>query len=232
MTPAPLTTVGLMMPNDFPSAAYEAVVRVVNVDKWTQHPSWGDFAGAWNGLAYRFTACAEHDERFTGSVRQAGSAPPAPERYIQERELFGFFVTGLSALECVAYGCFALGSMVAPAHFLFVTPTEKRDVSTATTARRMQQAFTADPLAGALDGVAAAPEFKDWSAIRNILIHRSTPRRTMRRFLGSTRGAGATTWGAAGVPIDTQTTAVRRAWLAERLTAVITATEEFVAARF
>ena len=36
-------------------------------------------------------------------LKKAGDAPPQPKRYIQEKELFHFFVNGYSTLESFCY---------------------------------------------------------------------------------------------------------------------------------
>lgn len=51
-----------------------------------------------------------------------GGAPPEPERYRQERDLFGFFVSGLSAIESTNYGLFAIASMLDPNRFRIAEP--------------------------------------------------------------------------------------------------------------
>ncbi len=120
------------MPADFPSKPYGDVYqRLANAlaNQQPQHPSWLEYSAAWVGLEYRFRSCAEHDEAFTESVKEFGDAPALSERYNQERNLFGFFVTGLSAIECACYGLFAIGSMLHPNGFPFTTADDKRLVS-------------------------------------------------------------------------------------------------------
>jgi hypothetical protein len=97
-----LATIGLTAPSDFPSAEYEAVHARIK-EKREKYPiPWDQYAGGWNAVAYRFITCAEHDDAFTASVRAYGNSPIQPHRFDQEKELFGFFVTGQAALESFA----------------------------------------------------------------------------------------------------------------------------------
>lgn len=125
----PLLTVGIEMPADFPVKPYEAIYNRLASKQDTYFDSWYEFIRAWDAVAYRFRSCAEHDEAFAESIRRAGKGPPPPERYIQDRELFCFFVSGLATVECPCYGLFAIGSILDAQSFPFVTPDDKRNVS-------------------------------------------------------------------------------------------------------
>jgi hypothetical protein len=119
---------GIPIPADFDNAVQLAILAAVKA-KYRQQDvpeSWRQFNWAWGGLLYRFCACAEHNEAFTESVTRAGASPPDPDRYVQEKHLFGFFVTGHSAIECLSYGLHALGSMVAPPSFPMATDADLR----------------------------------------------------------------------------------------------------------
>src|SRR4051812_16010084 len=98
-----LTTVGLAAPKDFPFDSYEAVHARVSRQKDYSPAAWSEYAGGWNAVAYRFIACPEHDRSFTQNFRVYGRAPEPPHRYLQERELFGFFVSGQATLESCCY---------------------------------------------------------------------------------------------------------------------------------
>ena len=107
----------LKMPKDFPVRPFEAIYSRVTALKEDHQDSWSEFASAWRAVAYRFLSCSEHDKQFTKSIQRVGNAPQQPERYIQERELFGFFTTGLATIETFSYGLFTIGSMLYPQHF-------------------------------------------------------------------------------------------------------------------
>jgi len=179
-------------------------------------------------MAFRFLCCAEHDDSFTGSVQRSGTAPAMPERYIQERELFAFFVTGLSAVESFHFAAHAIAACVQPLAFPMSTDEELRQLTIGTIATRFAAVFPGDPLTVAMTTLRADKELSDWQSIRNILAHRLAPGRThYARVGGSPAGLESTTW-LKGIPIDLATTASRRSWLAGVITDMVQAADGFV----
>src|SRR5215203_1022514 len=110
----------LEMPSDFPVKPYDSVWKRLEglgseynlAGEDNRHQAWEQWLSAWIGLAYRFRACAEHDQTFAELVSEVGNNPRQPKQYHQDRELFGFFVSGLSAIESTYYGLFAMGSIL------------------------------------------------------------------------------------------------------------------------
>ncbi len=131
-------------------------------------------------------------------------APPQEARYLQERELFEFFVTGHSALECGAYCLYSCGRVIAAT--LFQAPDD--GVNVARTAHDFAAAFPGDSLSLFLGTVAGSAEFRDWRRIRNVLTHRSHPGRQFKSNLFSGPPAE---W--LGIALDASTTSVRCQWL-------------------
>jgi hypothetical protein len=114
------------LPADFPVGPYEAVQKRVSVDLKESHPdSRGQFAGGWNALRYRYQACDEHDREFTRSIQ---SEQTPRERYIQERELFGFFVSGQSAIESLCYSLHAIASVIKAVEFPIQTKEDLKRI--------------------------------------------------------------------------------------------------------
>src|SRR2546428_9732197 len=140
----PLTTVGLSVPQDFPAGPYEGIHAVVSKRLLFKDSPGSEYAGAWNAVAYRYLACAESDEAFTKSIVKSASPPP-PERYDQERELFSFFLNGLSSIESMCYAFFALASTLRPQEFPFASAQDWRMVTPEATAGAFRQAFPKDP---------------------------------------------------------------------------------------
>lgn len=133
--------VGLDMPKDFPTGLQERVhERIIDSGRLATDAK-SQFLGASSGLIYRFVQCAEHDEAFTASICES-DAPPQPERYWQERDLFGFFVSGLSALECLSFGLFAVGSALDSGSFPFRGPQDYGNVTPEKTARSFGRSFS------------------------------------------------------------------------------------------
>lgn len=211
------------MPRDFAVEPYEAIRSRVVAKKDAYPHSWAQYAGAWNAVAYRFLSCADHDRAFIESIKRAGNAPPQPERYRQERELFGFFVTGLAAIESLCYGLFAIGSMLDAQNFPISTPRDMRSISPEKTAKQFAAAFPKEGITAALQQMRSAQDFRDWKEIRNLLAHRSAPGRAFH--LGGPHH-GEALW-VKGIQIDKNTTASRREWLAKTIRALLNAADDF-----
>jgi hypothetical protein len=201
---------GIEMPPDFSVAACEAVYWLVDKKRQISPPeTWGQYRDAWKALSYHFLSCASHDEAYTTSVNQHGDAPPHPARYMQEHHLFGFFYTGLAALEAVHYGLFAMGALVKPQQFPMITEDEMRAVTPWNTFKRYSAVFPNDALTLKLGALKDDLEWKTWNDTRNVLSHRMIPG---RRF----SEPGGALW-LYGIAIDNRTTSLRREWLSGHL---------------
>ncbi len=211
-----MSTPQLELPDDFEYESYEAVSSRINPLRESYPLQWMEFTTAWQAVANRFLACAEHDEAFTQSIKMH-DAPQQPERFYQERDLFGFFMTGLSVVESTCYGLYAIGSMLDEVYFPLKKPKNKRAISPERTADRFRTTFPNEGISRTLNKVIESQEYDDWNEVRNILAHRGSPGRTIHRTIGP----GADTHGDAlwlnGIPLNASTTPSRRAWLADTL---------------
>src|SRR5258708_4471664 len=130
-------TEGIPFPSDFDAGLHERLFRKAEAKHSCGHPdSFMEFNTGLMGLVYRFTACSEHDDFCSISLLDA--APPMPKRYFQEKELFGFFVTALSSIECFAYAGHMMGSWADSATFV-LTQQGLKNVSPEKTADLFQQ---------------------------------------------------------------------------------------------
>ena len=213
MPNSPLIPIDLEMPADFPVTSYEAIfLRMVN--KKDTHPdSWKQFVGSWNTVAYRFLSCTEYCSKFTDSIICAGNSPPQPERYKQENDLFGFFITGLSTIESLYYGLYAIGSTVNPYKFPITGCDILKNINPQDTAAKFKSAYSRDDFSECLNTKLADQTYNDWRSIRNILVHRSVPG---RHFYGGGEQHGEALW-IEGIQIDKNTTVSKRDWLAKTL---------------
>lgn len=212
-----LTTIDIAMPPDFPVTPYEAIHSRMVTKNNTYPNSWAQYSGAWNAVAYRFLSCAYHSDAFTESVRRVGNSPPSPERCKQEQELFGFFVTGLAAIESLCYGLFAICSILNPREFPITLPSNLRVITPEKTKEKFLSVFPSEALTTALQQMLDSQDFKDWNEIRNILVHRSAPG---RNFYEGGHNHGEALW-IRGIQIDTNTTVSRRSWLAGTLSTLL-----------
>jgi len=223
----PLTTNGLVMPADFPSAGYEDLhKRVAQLHFKTGYEH---FAGAWNGISYRFNALADYDEAFTQSISAHGPAPDPAERYRQERDLFGFFSNGFSTFESFFYGAFALGALLQPGQFALVTPSDQQQVSPRRTIAAYERAFSGAPVIGRFQALVANPGYIELREIRNVLTHRSAPGRTIHLSVGSDETPPGQ-WKLANISLDKSTTGDRRQNVVGILSEALAALQEFAEA--
>jgi hypothetical protein len=216
-------TIGMELPEDFPLAAYHEVSVGLTPLLNLQFDRWREWASAWNSVAYRYLAVDECDQGFRASIGRYSTSPSAPQRYQQERDLFGFFVSGLSAIESFCYGAFAMASMVDAGAFPFSTSGDKRAVTVKSTELAFERRFPSLKLSRVLCELVASAEFDEWTHLRNVLAHRGTPGR------GFTRGGvddGQAIW-LRGILVDESTTANRRRWLSLILGQLLAGAAEF-----
>jgi hypothetical protein len=230
-----IKSVGVEMPADFPVAAYESAYWLVDKKRQISPPeTWGQYRDAWKALSYHFLSCASHDEAYTASVNQHGDGPPHPERYKQEHHLFGFFYTGLAALEALHYGMFAMGALVKPEEFLMVTPGNRRAVIPVKTFETFSTVFPAELLTLKLRALKDDPQWTTWNDTRNVLSHRMIPGRQF--LLSNTESVpGGALWqieNGIGIAIDGRTTASRREWLVQHLSQILESAHTFAKDHF
>lgn len=93
---------GIEMPEDFSCENYDEIFKIVHGLIKPSEPLpnvWIEFSSGWNAISFRYKAMCHHDEQFRNTLGDRGHEG----RYIQERELFNFFVNSLSVLETFCY---------------------------------------------------------------------------------------------------------------------------------
>lgn len=95
----------LTLPPAFPDDLFEEVRNRIGTKVPPGSSAAEYLGGSYNGLRYRLRACADYSEEFTHSINTLGVETLGMERYRQERSLFGFFVSGYSALIASASLC-------------------------------------------------------------------------------------------------------------------------------
>jgi hypothetical protein len=230
-TNAPLSTNGLIMPQDFPVAEYESVHKRIEPRARTSNDVYEQFAGAWNAQAYRFLAVTEYETAFCASLAAGGGNSGHAERYRQERDLFGFFSNGFSVFEATFYGLFSLGAFLSAAGFPISTAKDQQRISPASTAAAIAKAFPGDPINQAIYGVLTDPAYLEWREVRNILTHRAAPGRTF--FVGiGVDDALPDQWKIKSIPLDANMAPSRRAALSRLLTELLQGIDQFAKTRF
>ena len=215
---------GLMVPADFPIQPFlSAHNNFVALNKRITFSdvTFMEYSFAWNALAYRFRSCAEHDDKFTKSVVRFGIAPRIAERYHQEREFHAFFTCGLSTLESLSYGIFAVCSALDHLTFPFASEKDFKQINIKRTATAFLKKYPSHHFGISLENLVNSNEFQEWQRFRNMLTHRTSPGRSLVMGKSGALLRGQT------LMIDEQTTRKRRLWLADALTTLLTAAEDF-----
>jgi hypothetical protein len=227
----PLTTNGLVMPSDFPTAEYEFVHSRMEPLSRTANEIYAHFAGAWNAVAYRFMAMTEYERAFSDSIAVVGASPSPLHREEQERALFGFFSSGFSVFESTFYALFSMGAFLSGQYFPIATQKDQQRISPATTAASLAKAFSNDPLMPVVTAILLDPAYLEWREIRNILTHRAAPGRTFFVGIGGDDEL-PDQWKIKNIPLDKSMAPKRREELSRLLSVLIGDIEAFTERHF
>jgi hypothetical protein len=222
------STMNLEIPDDFPVELYDEVYNKVQAKagSWESMPDFrNQYVPAWTALAYRFRACAEYDEEFTNSIQQNGIAPPQPERYNQERALFGFFVNGLSTIETFSYGLYTIAYIIKPQTFLIHTDDQLRAIKLHKTYQDFNNEFLDEPITISLRTLTESGEYREWQEFRNVLAHRGQPGRSISITIGSEQNVSL--WKLKDLILNHSTTAQKRKWLSDTIHDLLINTKAF-----
>jgi hypothetical protein len=219
-----LKSLGISLNSGFPCETYDSLSSQLGIATLMGLPAWKQFAGAWNAVAYRYKACAEHNVAFTESFKRSSAPPSQPERYIQERELFGFFSTGFSAMEASYYALFAIASLHNPSNFRLSTDEHFRVTTVGRIARAFSNYFPGKAFTSTILRIYLSKEYNDWKEAREVLNHRGQPGRTA--CVGSDRD-GRTLWQLCDISIDLRTTSSRWHWLSQTINDLVGCAADF-----
>lgn len=218
------------MPADFPKAAYQGVEAHISqhlegVNAGTV-PGFFGYAGGWNGLVIRFRAAAEYASLALPTLATPRSLSNE-ERYAQERDLLGFFANTVSAVESCCFAVYHLGVMTKSP--FFGKPAE--EVNVKATAAALSTAFSGSALDTVLSGLKHDATWRRINNIRNILVHRESPGRTVFVGTGSYQSPPAQ-WTVHGVALDESLVRPNREWLGQTVIQLVRATDDFVRSQF
>lgn len=182
------------------------------------------FFSAWGGIAHRFLACGEHHRAYTESFKRAGGEAQGIELYQQDDALFGFFVKGQSAIECLFYALYALGALIASADFSLLNPiqseqkrnNQRQGIKVLKTVEAYRSAFPTEPLTIYLKSLSDDTDYKDWKDMRNVLAHRAATIGRDLDFSKLEQLPAVTLW-AHDISLAEDTTASRYAWLCDKI---------------
>ncbi|OFW54327.1 MAG: hypothetical protein A2163_05745 [Actinobacteria bacterium RBG_13_35_12] len=220
-----------IIPKKFPSCIYSKISSIMYAKNQKYPQSFSEFSYAWLAVEYRFCTCFESNKNFTESFKKFGDGPPPSERYIQEKELFHFFVNGYSTLDCFGYALYMVASTIKPTLFP-IEPSKLKHIYFANTCEKfnsIESDFQHEKIKDKLNLIKNSVEFKDWKIIRNALIHRISPGRTFHQQVGSITQRGKTTWNIDNktFDIDECFTSSRFSWLEDSLISLLDAMLDF-----
>jgi hypothetical protein len=221
---------GLDLPSEFPDTLFEAVKDRIFANIPNPTPERDNLAGGHNAVRYRLRACADYSAEFTESVRRVGDAPPPEDRYQQERQLFGFFVSGIAALESFSFFLYFAAAHIRSAKF----PTQKsghiKAIALKSTASAFGTEFPHETITTALNNLISHPKFNEWDGFRNVLAHRTAPGRNIYASFGSAQPDPAADWKidlGSNLKIDPNLTPPRLSWLLSTLADLVVAADQF-----
>jgi len=209
-----LKNLGISPGIGFPCDTYDSVSSLLSVASLMGLPAWREFDRAWNAVAYRYKACAEHDIAFTESFKRSSTSPSPTERYLQERELFGFFSTGLSAMEACYYALFSIASLHNPSNFRFSTDEHFRVTTVGRTAKAFSSCFPGKPFTSTILKTYLSKEYNDWKEAREVLNHRAQPSKTICTRDGNDSHSHSQV---CDIRLDQRTTSGRMLWLTQTI---------------
>jgi uncharacterized Zn finger protein (UPF0148 family) len=216
-------------PKDFDRSLHGEINARVATRKDDSPESWEQFKLAWRAFPIRFSWCDKYDKEFTESFKRAGGGPGRIERDTQERAVFAFFATGLSAIDTFCYSLYAIGSMVDPQEFPIAKKKHLRNITPNNTNKKYNNRFGADTISVLLQAVIDDSTYKEWRKIRNDLIHCSAPGRLIHLSVGGPSKKDDL-WQHINfeIPINADTTRSRRNWLADTLSSLQADSHHFI----
>jgi len=219
------------LPTHFDLGRHNDIKTAVETKKDAFPNSWQQFHPAWRAVPLRLLWTTEHNRSFTVSIDHAGSAPPWPDRYIQDQQAFAFFVSGLSAIEVACYAIYAVGSIASPPHFPILLRQDLRRISPKSTNDQLKAAFANDSLSKTVHSITTDPTFQEWKQIRNSLIHHCAPSRTIHASIGGpTEDEDLWDHPEFAITLNAETTSDRYEWLLNNVNELEAELSTFVAA--
>jgi hypothetical protein len=226
----------LAMPAPFPDDLFEAVKTRISGAMPNPSPEMEHLGHAHIAVRYRLRACADYSEEFTRSIQLFRNGVSGVERYQQDRQLFGFFLSGYAALDSFSFFMHFTAAHLKPCQFQTELPGQiKRIDFKHISEHSFPKGFANEPITTELIRVAADPMLKEWYDIRNILAHRAAPARLLYASSGSSVPDPAADWkidSKRTIPMDERLTPSRLTWLVSTLTRLVAAASEFTHQHF
>jgi hypothetical protein len=209
----------------FPVAQYESVQKRMGPQQPLHPEMYRHYAGGWNAVRNRAMGCQKCADEYTSLFTKYGVSPAQEERIAQDNALFGFFAYALSTIESWFFAMHAVASILHPADFPMMTDSDLKGIMPTLASQRFDAAYTRSAISNVMKRVLSEPTYKEWKALRNILIHRAAPG---RHFYHPPRPTGRNAdWVGMGIVLDQNTLVSRYLWLTSVLERLVEAADQF-----
>ncbi|MBL8165525.1 MAG: hypothetical protein JNJ61_26315 [Anaerolineae bacterium] len=222
-------TIGISLPDDFDVDLYDEINQKMSSPKFVGNPAWSHFVAAWRAIGYRYRALSDHDALFGEYIVKTDTFE---SRYVQERELFSFFVTASATLDSYSYALFALGSMLDPNNFPIMTDKDQRRIRPDTAKAGFLHHFPGERISIEFQKLVESNVFSEISTVRNMLAHRVSTTRIIS-LSNKQLPPQPHEWKMhPGFILDANATHSRRLWIADWLNKLLEATDQFAQNQF
>lgn len=141
------------------------------------------FDWSWQAVRYRYRSCAECNDEFKTLLAGASEMWKAgwgdeELTYKLERCVYQFFTSGLSIFDSLAFCLYFYGNSLEPGAFPEVG--NPRVLTRSVTAKAFKSAFPQAAITGLLADLSKDAQFRTIDAVRNLVGHRISGRRSVR----------------------------------------------------
>ncbi len=189
--------------------------------------------GGYMGVLFRLRACSDYATNFAVTLNRRELSEE--DRCEQERLLFGFFVSGVAALDSFGFFLHFVASRIRPAPFP-TQPEELWRISMKGTRKKFADEFPGDLVTAKLqDALKRLGPFYEWEAVRNVLAHRAVPPRDVFAVAGGRAAVPVDDWKlspSVSLKMDADLTRLRLQWLVDTLSELAAATDDFTQKHF
>jgi hypothetical protein len=169
------------MPPDYPTEQTERVYRYLLEEMRPGSQTSALMTEGFRAVAYRFRAASEYQSGLESSFQAPGGrAPPGDGQYLQERAIFGFFMSGQAALESFAFAVHAIGAHYRPSPLFGLSVTQLENVHPKSVTTALAKFWPNGLLTNVMQKLLQDQTFKTWATIRNVLGHRAVPTRSIQ----------------------------------------------------
>ena len=175
------------IPDCFPLVPWEGLLQRGKLAVSKEDESSGEFSRAMGCVVFRYRSCLEALSRMLEDWHASKGQLSHEGQYAQQRDLFTFFSSGLSAIESNCYACYVIAAKLHPDRLHW---EEQKTRRLQTEPRKLpdllKSVYPRHQLCITLESLSKSQEWKVWNDIRNTMIHRSLQSRLVEACGGGT----------------------------------------------